>query len=200
MDLELAPDGRPMIQPSDRAGWRAWLAAHHASASGVWLVSPRTGTGQPRIEYTEAVEEALCFGWVDSKAGKLDAERTLLWFSPRRPGSAWARTNKDRVERLMAAGMMAPAGLASVEEARRRGTWSALDAVENLVVPDDFAAALAGTPPALTHWQGFSRSARKGILAWIVQARRPETRARRIEETTRLAAVNEKANQGRQKD
>ena len=135
----------------------------------------------------------MCFGWINSKVVKLDAGRTLQWFSPRRPRGTWARTNKERVERLTAAGLMMPAGLAVIEEAKRNGTWTLLDDVDELIVPDDLAAALEAAPPARANWDAFSPSARKAILFWIVQAKRPETRARRIADTARLAAVNKKA-------
>ncbi len=196
---DLAPDGRPMIDPPDRAAWRAWLAANHTRPTGVWVVMDRRGANPNAVGYEAAVEEALCFGWIDSKVVKLDAGRTLQWFSPRRPRGTWARTNKERVERLMAAGLMTPAGLAVIEDAKRDGTWSLLDDVEDHVVPDDLAAAFAASPPARENWDAFSRSARRAILVWIVQAQRPETRAARVAETARRAAVNEKANEPRPK-
>ena len=188
-------DGRPWVHPLTREAWRAWLIANHVTSSGVHLVTWRKSTGRPAVSYGDAVEEALCVGWVDAIAGKLDNERSTLWFTKRRPKSGWSRPNKERVERLIAAGLMLPAGLVAIEEAKRRGTWSLLDDVEDLVVPDDLAAALAVRGPARANWEAFSRSARRGILEWIVQARRPETRARRVEETARMAARNEKANQ-----
>jgi len=197
---ELAPDGRPMIDPPDRAAWRAWLATNHTRPTGVWVVMDRRGTNPTQVDYESAVEEALCFGWIDSKVVKLDTRRTLQWFSPRRPGGTWARTNKARVERLTAAGLMTPAGLAVIEDAKRTGAWTILDDVENLVVPDDLAAAFAAAPPAQANWDAFSRSAKMFILTWIIQAKRPETRAARVAETARLAAVNEKANEPRSKD
>jgi uncharacterized protein YdeI (YjbR/CyaY-like superfamily) len=187
-------DGKPWVQPSDRASWRAWLQANHATSSGVHLVTWRRATGQPTVAYGDAVEEALCVGWVDSKSGKLDADRATLWMSPRRPKSGWSRPNKERVERLIAAGLMLPSGLAAIEEAKRRGTWTLLDDVEDLIVPDDLAAALAAAPPARSNWDAFPPSARRGILEWIVQAKRPETRARRVAETADKAARNERAN------
>ena len=122
---EIAPDGRPMIDPSDRAGWRAWLAANHTRPDGIWVVMDRRGTNPTQVDYESAVEEALCFGWIDSKVVKLDAGRTLQWFSPRRPRGTWARTNKVRVERLTAEGLMMPAGLAVIEEAKRNGSVDA---------------------------------------------------------------------------
>ena len=183
------------VHPPDRAAWRAWLAEHHERREGVWLVFYKKGTGKPRVEYGAAVEEALCFGWVDSKPGKLDAERSMLYFAPRKPGSGWAATNKVRVAQLVADGRMAPAGLAKVEAAQQDGSWAKLDAVEALEIPADLAVALAATPEAQRYFDAFPKSARRGILEWIVNAKRSETRARRIEETVRLAAENVRANQ-----
>lgn len=191
--------GEERVQPGSVDEWRAWLAEHHARPTGVWLVTWKVGSGGPRITYDESVEQALCFGWVDSLGRALDAERTMLWFAPRKRRSGWSRPNKLRVERLLAAGLMAPAGLAVVEAAQADGSWTLLDAVEDLVVPDDLAAAFAAHPPAAERWEAFPRSAKRGILEWIVQAKRPETRAKRIAETAEKAAVNERANQWRPK-
>ena len=188
---ETAPDGRPMAGPFGRAGWRAWLIANHATSGGVHLVGWRKGSGESSVAYEDAVEEALCVGWIDSVAGRLDEDRSLQWFSPRRPGSGWARSNKERVERLIAAGQMLPAGLAAIEKAKRDGTWSMLDDAENLVVPEDLAAALSAHPGARDRWDVFSRSQRRAVLGWIVQAKRPDTRARRIGEAAENAAHNE---------
>lgn len=185
------------VHPTSRAEWRAWLERHHTRTEGVWLVSWKKETGRPRVEYDEAVEEALCFGWIDSKGNKLDEERSMLWFAPRKSGTGWARTNKERVARLLAAGLIAPAGLAKIEAAQRDGSWNALDSVEALEVPPDLAEALAGQGEARRHFDAFPPSVRKGILQWILTAKKPETRARRIEETARLAAENVRANQWR---
>ena len=197
---ELAPDGRPMAGPFDRAGWRAWLIANHATSSGVHLVTWRRGSGQASVGYEEAVEEALCVGWIDSVAGRLDERRSLQWFSPRRPTSGWARSNKARVERLIAAGLMLPAGLEAIDEAKRNGSWTRLDDVENLVVPDDLGAALDADPPARQRWDAFSRSRRRAILDWISQAKRPRTRARRVAEAAETAARDEVPPQFRRRD
>ena len=188
-----APDGRPMVGPFDRAAWRDWLIANHAASSGIYLVSWRRPTGRTSVPYEEAVEEALCVGWVDSTGRVIDDERSIQWFAPRRPRSAWARSNKERVERLTAAGMMLPAGLAAIEEAKRNGMWTLLDDVENLIVPDDLAAALDGAPQARTHWDAFSRSAQRAMLEWVAHARRPETRADRIARIADGATRNERA-------
>lgn len=184
--------------PKSRAAWRKWLEKHHADAAGVWLISYKKHVGKPRVEYDEAVEEALCFGWIDSKPGKLDDERTMLWFSPRKPRSGWCKSNKERIERLIAEGLMAPAGLAKIEAAKVDGSWTKLDAVEMLEVPADLAAELAKYGEAAAHFEAFPRSVRRGILEWIVQAKKAETRSRRIEETARLAAENKRANQWRE--
>jgi uncharacterized protein YdeI (YjbR/CyaY-like superfamily) len=178
-----------------RTEWRAWLEANHARDEGVWLVTYKKGSGKPYLDYDAAVEEALCFGWVDSKPGKLDDERTMLYYAPRKPRSGWSRPNKERVERLIAAGLMAPAGLAKVEAAKADGSWSALDAVEALEVPADLSAALDADPEARRHFDAFPRSAKRGILEWVCAAKKPETRAKRVEETARFAAQNVRANQ-----
>ncbi len=196
---DTAPDGRPMAGPFDRPGWRAWLIANHATSTGVHLVSWRRGSGQTSVPYEEAVEEALCVGWIDSVAGRLDEQRSIQWFSPRRPKSGWARTNKTRVERLIAAGLMLPAGLNAIDVAKRNGSWTRFDDVENLIVPDDLAAALDERPPARERWDAFSRSRRRAILGWISQAMRPETRARRIAEAAENAARDEVPTQFRRR-
>lgn len=182
--------------PGSVAGWREWLAEHHGRGRGVWLVMDRAGGP---LGYEEAVQQALCFGWVDSTGRALDAKQTMLWFAPRKARSGWARTNKARVERLIADGQMTPAGLAVIEAAKADGSWALLDDVENLVVPDDLAAVLAAHPPAAENWAAFPPSARRAILQWIVHAKRPETRAKRITETATKAQVGERANEWRPK-
>ena len=188
---------REQVHVETRAQWRAWLEENSGRAAGVNVVTWRRPTGRPAPSYDDLVEEALCFGWVDSTGRKLDDERTMLWIAPRKKGSGWARTNKVRVERLIAEGLMTDAGLASIEAAKADGSWSRLDDVENLVVPPDLAGALDARPPAREHWEAFPRSVRRGILEWIVQAKRPATREKRITETAELAQRNERANQWR---
>ena len=185
------------VHPPTRTAWRTWLKKHHARPDGVWVITYKKVAGKPTLSYDDMVEEALCFGWVDSRPGKLDAERTMLYFAARKPCSGWAKPNKDRVERLLAAGKMAPAGLAKVQAAKADGSWSKLDAVEALAVPDDLAAAFARYPGSAAFFEAFPRSVKRGILEWIVQAKKTETRAKRVEETAVLAAKNERANQWR---
>ncbi|WP_376088429.1 YdeI family protein [Roseomonas sp. CCTCC AB2023176] len=180
---------------TSRAAWRAWLVANHRQSGSVWLVTFRKHVADRHVPYDTVVEEALCFGWVDSLPRALDADRTMLLLSPRKAGSNWSALNKDRVERMIAAGLMTPAGLEKIEAAKRDGSWARLDAVEALVVPDDLAAALAAAVPASGNFAAFPKSVRRGILEWIGNAKRPETRAARVAETARLAAENRRANQ-----
>lgn len=157
-------------------------------------------TGKATFAYEDAVEEALCFGWIDSRPRKLDEERSMLWMAPRRAGSGWSRPNKERVARMIAQGLMAPAGLAKVAAAQADGSWSALDAVEDLEIPTDLKDALASLPSAAENFDRFPRSAKRGILEWIINAKRPETRRARVAETARLASQNERANQWKAKN
>jgi uncharacterized protein YdeI (YjbR/CyaY-like superfamily) len=194
-NMEHAPENS--VHPKTRLEWRAWLSKHHASEAGVWLISYKKATGKLRIEYAEAVEEALCFGWIDSKPNKLDEERSLLWFAPRKAATGWSRLNKERVERLVAAGLMAAAGLAKIQLAKKDGSWAALDAVEALEVPADLRLALSIYSAASENFAAFPRSVKRGILEWIQNARRPETRAARVAETAKRASENQRANQWR---
>lgn len=189
-----------MVHAESRAEWRSWLVEHHRSEKAAWLVSWKKATGRPSVGYDEAVSEALAVGWVDSRPQKLDEERTMLYFTPRKPTSAWSRPNKRRVEQLRSAGLMLPAGEEAIAAAVANGRWALLDDVEDLVVPGDLAEAFQDHLPAQERWDAFSPSARRGILEWIVQAKKPETRQRRIQETAQLAQRNERAAQWRPKD
>jgi uncharacterized protein YdeI (YjbR/CyaY-like superfamily) len=176
------------------AQWRAWLAVNHLSSKGVWLVSWKAAAGRPRLGYEESVEEALAFGWIDSKSLSLDAERTMLWFTARKANSPWSLTNKERIARLEASGRIADAGRGAVRAAKANGMWTILDDAQNLIVPDDLAVALDELPGARERWDEFTPSARRGLLEWIVLARKPVTRQNRIAETARRAALGEVAN------
>lgn len=185
--------GDEQVHPETRAAWRAWLEANHASSTGVWVVQWKSSTGRAGPSYDDLVEEALCFGWIDSQAKSLDAERSMLRMTPRKPGGGWARTNKVRVERLLAEGRMAPAGQAAIDVAKANGAWTLLDDVEAGIEPDDLTAALDAQPDARRHFDGFPPSAKKQILYWIKTAKKPETRAKRLAETVRLAAQNKRS-------
>jgi uncharacterized protein YdeI (YjbR/CyaY-like superfamily) len=177
-----------LVEWVDRAGWRGWLEANHASATGVWLVMHRREARSGLYEM--AVEEALCFGWIDSTAGRVDDERGKLYFAPRKSTSGWAATNKARIERLMAEGRMAPAGLAAIERAKANGSWSLLDSVERLEVPEDLATALAARPPAAANFAAWPPSVRKQALTSLAYSKRPETRHARVEKLVEGAKRN----------
>lgn len=147
------------------------------------------------MAYEEMIEEALCFGWVDSRQVRLDDERSMLWFTPRRRGSGWSRSNKERVERLVAAGRMRSAGLAVVDVARADGSWHALDEFDLAAVPPDLTEELARHEGATETFETFPPSVRRAILQWIAVAKAPTTRARRIEDTAVKAARGERAHQ-----
>jgi uncharacterized protein YdeI (YjbR/CyaY-like superfamily) len=189
------PDAE-QVHPETVEEWRAWLEANHDRPNGVWLVQWKSSTGRPRLTYEESIVEALAVGWVDSTAGTIDAERSRLWFSPRRRGSGWARPNKVRIARLEAEGRLRPAGRQVVEQAMADGSWTLLDSVEDLLVPDDLAAAFDGSPGARQAWDAFPRSVRHAALTWIVQAKRSETRARRVKEVASAAARGERPRAG----
>jgi uncharacterized protein YdeI (YjbR/CyaY-like superfamily) len=178
----------PLLEPADRAEWRAWLEQHHATSSGVWVAVGKKGGTRTTLTYEELVQEALCFGWIDGVVNRLDADRFKQRLTPRRPGGTWSRSNKERVARLIEQGLMTPAGLAAVEAAQANGSWKLLDDVDDLVVPDDLAAALETVPAAASFFAGLSPSPKKLILYWIGSAKRPQTRARRIEQTLQAAA------------
>lgn len=185
-------DEAERFEPDTQAAWAAWLADHHDSVRGVWLVSRRKDADRG-FSYEESVVEALRYGWVDSTQKSLDEGRSMMWFAPRRTGSVWTRINKGRVARLEASGLMEAAGAAAVTAAKESGMWTLMDSVEDLVVPDDLDAAFDGHPGAREHWESFSPSSRKQMLAWIVLARRPETRAVRVLTTAAKAALGERA-------
>jgi uncharacterized protein YdeI (YjbR/CyaY-like superfamily) len=182
-------DQAERIHLTSPADWHDWLVANHARGEGVWLVSYKQRTGKPAIAYEDAVCEALCFGWVDSTYRSLDHERGMLWWSPRRRGSLWAASNKERVARLEAEGRMTDAGRQAIERARADGSWDLLEPVEALVVPDDLAAAFEARSGATDRWEAFAPTARRAYLLWVYTAKRADTRARRVAETAdRVAA------------
>ncbi len=184
--------------PTSRAQWRAWLEKNHKTKERIWLVFFKKATKKPTLTYDESVEEALCFGWIDSLPRKLDEERHMLLFTDRKPKSPWSGLNKTRLEKLIAAGLMQAAGLEKVEIAKKNGAWESFDAAETLSEPEDLTALLNQNAVARTNWNAFAPSARKGILFWLSTAKRPETRTKRLLEIVEKAAQNLKANFPRQ--
>lgn len=185
--------GYAIYHAETRKQWRTWLQRHGQSAPGVWLCSWRSVTGKPRCPYPEVVEEAICFGWIDSTAGILDDERSLQLITPRKPKSSWTRLNRQRFADMEKAGLMTAGGRRVAEIARANGYWTLYDSVEDLIDPDDLVAALRANAAAQTAWNAFPPTARKQMLWWILSAGRPETRQRRIETIVAKAAVGERA-------
>ena len=187
----------PEVAVESRAEWRAWLLEHHASSPGIWLSRWKKDSGRPYVSYDDVVEEALCFGWVDSQPKSVDDLRSLIRVSRRSPRSSWSAANKARIVRLTAAGLMRPAGLAVVKAAKESGTWFALDEVEQLAEPLDLAARLDADPDARREWDAFPRSARRAILEWLGTAKMEATRTKRLERIVADARVGVRANQWR---
>jgi uncharacterized protein YdeI (YjbR/CyaY-like superfamily) len=185
--------GFPIHHVETREALRAWFAANHATARGVWLASWRSPTGRPAVPYPEVVEEAICVGWIDSTVMLLDDERGLQLLTPRKPKSTWTRLNRERAARMEAEGRLTPAGRRAIEVAQANGWWTILDPVEDLLEPDDLATALDAVPAARRSWDGFPPSARKLMLLGVVTAAKPETRARRITRIVDEAAEGRRA-------
>jgi len=190
-------DTYPSVEARDRTTWRAWLRRHHRVLPGIWLVYHKKASGTPSVRYEEAVQEALCYGWIDSLVRSLDARRYRQLFTPRNPGSIWSPTNKRRVATLVAQGRMTKAGLAKVEAAKADGSWRSLDAAESLRIPADLGRALAAEGDALRHFRGFAPALRKSMLYWVTSAKRPETRARRLAKLVAYAVTHTSAREFR---
>lgn len=186
-------DALEQVEVTSRAQWRAWLKKHHTRTTGIWLVYWKKAHADKHIGYDAIVEEVLCYGWIDSTARSLDAERSMLHICPRKPNSVWSKVNKARVEHLLATKRMATPGLRSIEVAKANGSWTALDAVEALEMPADLTKALAKNKTAKKHFEAFPPSARKFILYWIGSAKTEATRTKRINEVVTLAAQNIRA-------
>lgn len=181
---------RPTIYAKTRAEWRDWLEKHHRTEQSVWLVCHTKKSDEPTIDWGELVEEALCFGWIDSTRKSIDKTRFIQLFSKRKPKGTWSRVNKEKVERLIQNGLMTQAGLEMIEIAKQNGSWTLLDEVEDLIIPDDLKKAFEQHKGSKTYFLSLSKSLRKMMLRWIVLAKRPETRQKRIDEVARLAGQN----------
>jgi uncharacterized protein YdeI (YjbR/CyaY-like superfamily) len=183
-----ARDDIGRFEPADRAAWRNWLDRNHSTSTGVWLVFRKGAARQ--LTYDASVEEALCFGWIDSTLNPIDASRYMQLFTPRKAKSGWSRINKARVQKVIAEGLMMPAGRQKIAAAKRDRSWKALDAVESLKVPADFRAALDANPDAMANYDALTASGKKRYLHWINNVKRPETRARRVQEALAKLARN----------
>jgi uncharacterized protein YdeI (YjbR/CyaY-like superfamily) len=182
-----------VLQFENQAEWAAWLEAHHADAPGAWLRLAKKASGQTSVSYDEAVEAALCYGWIDGQSKSVDASFWVQKFTPRGPKSIWSKVNREKIEALIRSGRMKPAGLAAVERARQDGRWdAAYDSPSTSTVPADLQAALDQNLPAKTFFATLNSQNRYAILFRIQTARKPETRARRIQQFIEMLEKNEK--------
>jgi uncharacterized protein YdeI (YjbR/CyaY-like superfamily) len=179
-----------IFYPTNTTEWRDWLVENHISRQSVWLVFYNKASAKKSITWSEAVDVALCFGWIDSKKVKIDADTSHQFFSKRKPNSTWSKINKEKIETLTARGLMTQAGLASIEVAKQNGSWTILDEVEALIVPKDLEAAFAINLAAEAFFINSSKSVKKILLSWLVLAKTTETRQKRI------AEIIESAEQG----
>jgi uncharacterized protein YdeI (YjbR/CyaY-like superfamily) len=173
--------GRPCVLVESRVDWRAWLEAHHATSGTIWLARWKRDSGRPHLAYDDLVEEALCFGWIDSTINAYDERRNVVLVAPRKKGGTWSKVNKERLERLEPAGLLAPAGIAVIEAAKADGSWTLLDDVEALVVPPDLAAVLQARPDLAAVWEEQTPGRRKQALTSLVLAKTDTTRRKRLD-------------------
>lgn len=183
--------------PKNRADWRQWLEENHQEKAAVWLVYYKASAKVASISWREAVDEALCFGWIDSTRKTMDDERFVQYFSRRNPNSTWSKVNKEKVLELIQANLMTKAGFDRIATAQQNGSWSMLDEVEALVVPEDLKEALFYHEEAMDYFDSLSRSNKKMLLYWVVSAKRAETRQKRIKEVAACAGKNLKPKQFR---
>jgi len=191
-------DGIKSFYAKSTKEWRKWLEKNSQTEKSIWLIIYKKESGVPSVYYSEAVDEALCFGWIDSKPNKRDDESYYQFFAKRNPKSNWSKVNKAKVERLIENGKMTKWGLEAIEIAKENGTWTALDTVEELEVPEDLQKAFNNSKKAFEYFDQFPRSSKRNILEWILNAKKTETRQKRIVETVALAEKNIKANHFRQ--
>lgn len=186
LDTPESPNGREVFAPGTRGDWRDWLVANPDRSVGVWVVFRKKSSSLEGLSYDDLVEEALCFGWIDSQERRVDDDRLIQWYSPRRKGSPWSASNKERVERLIGEGLMTQRGLAAIDAAKADGTWTRADEVEAMIVPPELEVALAVDAGAQALFEALPPSHRKQYLAWIAEAKREETRRRRVEKTLEM--------------
>src|SRR5688572_16132455 len=192
-------NGVKVFYAKNRKAFRTWLEKNHDKEKNVWLILHNKTSASKSISYVEAVEEALCFGWIDSKANKRDGESRYQYFAKRKPNGVWSGINKERIEKLITQGLMTKAGLAVIEQAKKNGSWNAHDKIDKIEIPKDLADALAKNKKASDNFKTFAPSSKKIILNWIYSAKRPETREQRVVDTVQLAAKGIRANHYRPK-
>lgn len=191
----MAIDDVETFHPATVKQWRQWLQKNHNKKNSVWLIQYKKNTNAPTISWSEAVDEALCFGWIDSTRKSIDDEKFKQFFTRRKPTSVWSKINKAKVEQLIKEGRMAQAGLDTIAIAKQNGRWEILDAVEELTIPKDLEKGFKSHKGSQGFFLSLSKSVRKAILQWLVLAKRPETRQKRITEIAELAAQQRKPKQ-----
>lgn len=184
-----------IFYPKSQKDWRKWLEKNQHSKQSVWLVLYSKSSDKPSITWSESVDVAICFGWIDSKKIKIDEERSHQFFSKRKPKSTWSKINKEKVQRLIDSGLMTESGLKSIAIAKENGSWTILDEAEELIIPDDLEKAFKMHKGSKDYFLSLSRTVRKMMLTSIVLAKRPETRQKRIDEIAEHAAENKKPKQ-----
>jgi uncharacterized protein YdeI (YjbR/CyaY-like superfamily) len=188
-----APDGRPIRSFRNRSAWEAWLEKNHAASTGVWLRLAKKSSNQKSVSYADAVEVALCYGWIDSQSKGEDENYRLQRFTPRAERSVWSKRNREKALALIEAGRMKPAGVKEIERAKRDGRWAAAyDSPSTMTVPDDFKAALNEEARAKAFFESLDSRNRYAILLRLQIAKKPETRARRIEQFVVMLGREEK--------
>ena len=170
------------VLAADRDIWREWLVQYHSIAKGVWLVYHKKASGQPSVSYAEAVEEALCFGWIDSTMRPVDEQRYMQLFTPRKSGSEWSGLNKERVARMIEQGKITKAGMKKIDESKKDGTWKNVEQVEAMILPEDLAKRMSRSKKAMAYFESLKKTNKKYLLHWLNTAKRPETRQKRIDE------------------
>lgn len=178
--------------PKGQTDWRLWLSENHKSKQSVWLLFYKVSSPEPSITWSEAVDEALCFGWIDSKKQTIDKFSYRQFFSKRKPKSTWSKVNKEKVIELEKSGLMTEEGHKCIAIAKGNGSWSILDSVEALIVPNDLEQEFIKHTGAKEYYQSLNKSHKKQVLYWIVQAKREETRIKRITEIASLAGQNKR--------
>ncbi len=181
--------------PKSRQDWRKWLKKNHQKKQSIWLIYYKKQSTVPTLSYSDAVDEALCFGWIDSTKKTRDSESYIQFFCKRKPNSVWSKINKAKIDGLIKEGLMEAAGLESIERAKQNGSWSIMDDVEELIIPKDLSAAFKKHTGAKEYFESLSKSVKKQLLHWIVTAKRTETREKRIHELASLAAIKQKPKQ-----
>jgi len=185
------------VCPESRTDWRKWLEKNHQSKQSVWLVFYKKKSKKPTLTWSEAVDEALCFGWIDSVKKTIDTEKYKQYFSKRQAKSNWSKINKDKIEILIEKGLMEEEGYKSIEIAKENGSWIILDGVEELEIPEDLKEEFANYKGSMEYFNSLSKSAKKILLYWGISAKRNETREKRIIEIAENASKNLKPKQFR---